>query len=63
VLHDGREEVARVKAALGSPANPMDADALNAKVERLAGKELAAALDDLGRPAADLLALARLDRR
>jgi 2-methylcitrate dehydratase PrpD len=60
VLNDGDEEVARVRAALGSPANPMDAAALRAKVERLAGPELAAVLDDHDRPAADLLALAGL---
>jgi 2-methylcitrate dehydratase PrpD len=60
VLHDGEEELARVRAALGSPAQPMDAAALRAKVERLAGARLAGALDDLGRPAADLLELAGL---
>jgi 2-methylcitrate dehydratase PrpD len=58
VLTDGDEEIARVEAALGSPAKPMDAAALRAKVERLAGAELAGALDDLGRPAGELLALA-----
>jgi 2-methylcitrate dehydratase PrpD len=60
VLNDGNEEIARVRAALGSPERPMDAAALRAKVERLAGAELAGALDDLHRPAADLLALAGL---
>jgi 2-methylcitrate dehydratase PrpD len=60
VLHSEDEEIARVKAALGSPAKPMNADALRAKVERLAGAELVGALDDLDRPAADLLALAGL---
>jgi 2-methylcitrate dehydratase PrpD len=60
VLNDGNEEVARVRAALGSPANPMDATALDSKVERLAGAELAGALDDLDRPARDLLELAEL---
>jgi 2-methylcitrate dehydratase PrpD len=63
VLSEGEEEIARVRAALGSPAKPMDADALRAKVEGLAGEELVAALDDLDRPAADLLALAGLDGR
>jgi 2-methylcitrate dehydratase PrpD len=58
VLHDGNTEIARVRAALGSPAQPMDAAALRAKVERLAGAALAGALDDLDRPAAELLALA-----
>jgi 2-methylcitrate dehydratase PrpD len=60
VLHDEDDEIARVKAALGSPEKPMDAEALRAKVERLAGAELAGALDDLDRPAADLLELAGL---
>jgi 2-methylcitrate dehydratase PrpD len=60
VLTEGDSELARVRAALGSPSKPMDAGALRAKVERLAGAELAGALDDLGRPAADLLALAGL---
>jgi 2-methylcitrate dehydratase PrpD len=63
VLSEGDEEIARVRAALGSPANPMDAAALRAKVEGLAGEDLAAALDDLDRPAADLLALAGLGGR
>jgi 2-methylcitrate dehydratase PrpD len=63
VLDDGSREIARVRAALGSPAKPMDALALRAKVEDLAGPELAGALDDLGRPAADLLALAGLGGR
>jgi 2-methylcitrate dehydratase PrpD len=56
----GGDELSRVQAALGSPQQPMDADALKAKVERLAGPELAAALDDPERPAAELLTLARL---
>ncbi len=60
VLTNGGDELARVKAALGSPQQPMDADALRLKAERLGGAELAAALDDLGRPAADLLELAGL---
>jgi 2-methylcitrate dehydratase PrpD len=54
----GGEELVRVKAALGSPQQPMDADALRAKVERLAGAELAGALDDPLQPAAKLLSLA-----
>jgi 2-methylcitrate dehydratase PrpD len=58
VLSGGGEELVRVKAALGSPQQPMDADALRAKVEDLAGAELAAALDDPLQPAAKLLALA-----
>ena len=56
---DGRE-VARVRAALGSPERPMDADALRAKITELAGPDLAAALDDLERPAGELLELAGL---
>jgi 2-methylcitrate dehydratase PrpD len=60
VLHDGEEELARVRAALGSPARPMDADALQAKVERLGGAELARALDDPARPAEELLDMAGL---
>ena len=54
----GGEELVRVKAALGSPQQPMGADALRAKVERLAGAELAGALDDPLQPAAKLLSLA-----
>jgi 2-methylcitrate dehydratase PrpD len=60
VLSDGDEELARVRAALGSPEKPMDEGTLRAKVEKLAGAELSDALDDLDRPAADLLALAGL---
>jgi 2-methylcitrate dehydratase PrpD len=60
VLRDGDEEIARVRAALGSPSKPMDAAALRDKVERLAPARLAGALDDLGRPAADLLEVAGL---
>ena len=60
VLTNGGAELARVKAALGSPDQPMDAQALRQKAERLGGAELAGALDDLGRPAADLLELAGL---
>jgi 2-methylcitrate dehydratase PrpD len=60
VLHDGDEELARVKAALGSPDKPMDAEALRAKVEQLAGAELARGLDNLDRPASEVLELAGL---
>jgi 2-methylcitrate dehydratase PrpD len=60
VLASDGDELARVKAALGSPDQPMDADALRLKAERLGGPDLAAALDDLDRPAADLLELAGL---
>ena len=54
------EELARVEAARGSPERPMDAAALREKLDGLAGPELAGALDDLGRPAAELLDLAGL---
>jgi 2-methylcitrate dehydratase PrpD len=60
VIAHGDDELMRVKAALGSPDQPMDADALRLKAERLGGPELAGALDDRGRPAADLLELAGL---
>jgi 2-methylcitrate dehydratase PrpD len=46
----------RVEAALGSPQRPMDREALATKVKALAGGRLEGALDDLDRPAADLLA-------
>jgi 2-methylcitrate dehydratase PrpD len=45
----------RVEAALGSPQRPMDPDALAAKLRGLAGERLNGALDDLDRPAAELL--------
>jgi 2-methylcitrate dehydratase PrpD len=48
VLSAGGRELAHVKAALGSPEQPMDAAALQAKVERLGAARLA----DLDRPAA-----------
>jgi 2-methylcitrate dehydratase PrpD len=60
VLSEHGRETARVKAALGSPERPMDATALRRKVGELAGDSLAGALDDLERPAAELLALAGL---
>jgi 2-methylcitrate dehydratase PrpD len=55
VLTAAGEEVARVFAALGSPARPMGAAQLAAKVRRLAGSSLDGALDDRGRSAADVL--------
>ena len=55
---DGGEELVRVEAALGSPRQPMDAAALRAKVERLAGPELASALDGPEGPAVEVLGLA-----
>ncbi len=60
VLEAEGEELARVEAARGSPERPMDAAALREKLDGLAGPELAGALDDLGRPAVDLLELAGL---
>jgi 2-methylcitrate dehydratase PrpD len=50
----------RVEAAIGSPRRPMDSDALAAKLHALAGDRLDGALDDLERPAAELLAGAGL---
>jgi 2-methylcitrate dehydratase PrpD len=52
----GGVELARVDAALGSPARPMDEPARAAKVRALAGDRLAGALDDADRPARELLA-------
>jgi 2-methylcitrate dehydratase PrpD len=54
----GGEELARVEAALGSPARPMDEGALKAKIESLAGPELSGVLDDLERPASEILRIA-----
>src|SRR3954454_18660045 len=51
VLLAGEEEVARVPAALGSPARPMDARALAAKVRDLTGEDLEGLLDDDATPA------------
>jgi 2-methylcitrate dehydratase PrpD len=50
---DGREF--RVEAALGSPQRPMDPEALTEKLHGLAGDRLDGALDDLDRPARELL--------
>jgi hypothetical protein len=61
LVSDGRE-VARVEAALGSPQRPMDARALREKVAGLAGERLVEALEDLERPAEELLELAGLGR-
>jgi 2-methylcitrate dehydratase PrpD len=44
-----------VEAALGSPQRPMTPEALAAKRRSLAGERLEGALDDLQRPAAELL--------
>lgn len=56
---DGRA-VARVTAPRGSPSNPLDAPALAAKVRSLAGDVLGGALNEPGRPAAELLGAAGL---
>jgi hypothetical protein len=48
--------IATVEVALGSPARPLDETRLSAKRSALAGSVLEGALDELGRPAADLLA-------
>jgi hypothetical protein len=55
VLTAAGEEVARVAAALGSPARPMSAAQLAAKVRGLAGSALDGALEDPTRPATDLV--------
>jgi 2-methylcitrate dehydratase PrpD len=54
LLISGGREV-RVEAALGSPARPMSPEALSAKIEALAGDRLDGALDDVERPASELL--------
>jgi 2-methylcitrate dehydratase PrpD len=47
----------RVDAARGSPEHPMTDEQLDAKVRSLAGTRLDGALEDLARPAAEVLAL------
>jgi 2-methylcitrate dehydratase PrpD len=54
-LLSGDRELAHVTAALGSPEQPMSAGELTAKVRSLAGAGLDGALDDLDRPAGDVL--------
>lgn len=46
----------RIAAALGSPERPMDTQALAAKVHALSGDRLDGVLDDLDRPASELVA-------
>ena len=60
VLESGGEEASRVIAPLGSPARPMAAAQLAAKVRSLAGDRLDGVLDEPARPAADVLAAAGL---
>ncbi len=52
----GDRELAHVLAARGSPRQPLSEDELAGKVHELAGGRLDGALDDLDRPAADVLA-------
>jgi len=54
------EELARVRAARGSPERPLGEEALRDKLADLGGERLAGALDDPGRPAAELLEVAGL---
>lgn len=56
VIEVDGDVAARVAAPRGSPPNPLDAEALAAKVRSLAGDHLDGALDDPARPAAELLA-------
>jgi 2-methylcitrate dehydratase PrpD len=60
VLLSGGRELARVRAARGSPSRPLDARALAAKRRSLAGERLEGALEDRGAPAAGLLMAAGL---
>jgi 2-methylcitrate dehydratase PrpD len=55
-LLSGDRELAHVLAARGSPQQPLSEDELAGKVRSLAGGRLDGALDDLDRPAADVLA-------
>jgi 2-methylcitrate dehydratase PrpD len=55
-LLSGDRELAHVRAARGSPQQPLSEDELAGKVRSLAGARLDGALDDLDRPAADVLA-------
>jgi 2-methylcitrate dehydratase PrpD len=56
VLVIGDQRVATVKAAVGSPARPMTAPQLAAKVKDLGAETVVAVMDDPQRPVADLLA-------
>lgn len=55
LLVDGAE-AARVSASRGSPARPLSAAQLGAKLHRLAGHRLDGLLDDPARPASELVA-------
>jgi 2-methylcitrate dehydratase PrpD len=61
VLEVEGERIARVEAALGSPARPMDAERLRAKVRELVDHSLDGVLDDGAAPAAIVLAAAGLE--
>jgi 2-methylcitrate dehydratase PrpD len=54
------ETVAAVEWSRGSPQRPLDAAGLATKVRELAGNRLDGVLDDLGRPARDVLSAAGL---
>jgi 2-methylcitrate dehydratase PrpD len=60
VLLSGGRELARVRAARGSPQRPLDGAALAAKRRSLAGERLEGALADRGAPAAELVTAAGL---
>ena len=59
-LESGDETLARVETALGSPARPMDAERLRAKLHELAGDRLDGVLDDPSAPARAVLLAAGL---
>jgi 2-methylcitrate dehydratase PrpD len=60
VLSTAGRELARVSCPRGAPERPVSRDELATKVTDLAGPELAAAVADLERPAAEVLEAARL---
>jgi 2-methylcitrate dehydratase PrpD len=57
---EARVDGLTVEYALGSPARPLDAAGLAAKVRDLAGDRLDGVLDDLSRPAAEVVAAAAI---
>ena len=60
VVEVAGERAGHVRAALGSPARPMDATWLQDKVRDLAGDRLDGVLDDLGAPVAQVVDAASL---
>lgn len=60
VVSQSGRELARIEHALGSPQRPMDAARLAAKGASLAGARLDGVLDDLERPATEVLEAAGL---